>query len=353
MINMIREKRLIFGILASVIAVATVSVSFSIAWYATSSNLFIDTLSLEVGTSPELLISTKIDGNYKDNLEKSELNKVEIFQPVSTMFKDRWMSNKSDKPIFYEHLSEYVHPTTHEPYVEAVTWGYYSQELFLRASGNVYVTIDPESFVMKPNEEMNSATADELIDEPRGKEMTKEEIITKLNDLVNCMRVSVLDPDEKTYSYVILDPNKNGDVLMGGRQNLGKDPYFDYYYYENEAFEIIYGDVKNRDLAVYAPASDEDITYSGEQNSFNASTEAGVRGFKLEESLEAGLEIAKEDSASLNNIEKKLMIPIKPEVPKRIVLSIYMEGWDKDCVNHHMGGSFDTKIQFKVLRENN
>lgn len=348
---MTQQKKLIFGVLASVIAVATVSVSFSIAWYATSSNLFIDTLNLEVGTSPDLLISTEIDGKYTDILKKSDLKSVEIFQPVSTMFKEKWMSNKEDNPKFYEHFSEYVHPSTYEPYVEAVTWGFYSQELFLRASANVYATIDPESFVMEPNLAKNSQTADELLNEPRGKDYTKEEIMNRLNDLVNCMRVSVLDPDDDTYSYVILDPNKNGEILLGGRQNLGKDPYFDHYNYEGQEKEIIYGEVTNRELAVYDTAKDVDITYSGEQNSFNASTEAGVEAFKLEESLENGLIIGKEESASLNDVERALKIPLKAEKPKRIVLSIYMEGWDKDCVNHHMGGSFNTEIQFKVLRE--
>ena len=53
----------------------------------------------------------------------------------------------------------------------------------------------------------------------------------------------------------------------------------------------------------------------------------------------------------MNNMEKKKQDLRSAHPEKRIVLSIYMEGWDLDCTNAHMGGSFDLGLGFKILRE--
>ena len=64
------------------------------------------------------------------------------------------------------------------------------------------------------------------------------------------------------------------------------------------------------------------------------------------------MEIVKEDSLSLSEVEDKFFVSLNAGEFKEIVLTIYMEGWDKDCVNSHMGGSFGMDLQFKVAEMN-
>ena len=46
-----------------------------------------------------------------------------------------------------------------------------------------------------------------------------------------------------------------------------------------------------------------------------------------------------------------IRIPLKRGEPKKIVLSIYLEGWDRDNVNNTMGANFISNVTFKILRE--
>ena len=143
---------------------------------------------------------------------------------------------------------------------------------------------------------------------------------------------------------------------MGGRQDLGKDEYYDDYINSSteERYEIIFGEINNRDKAVYgvASASGYDAPHPEEElTSFNAKTDVDVHPLDKDKSLENGLTINKESSLSREETDKKLLLPVKSGQPKDFVLCIYMEGWDEDCVNHHMGGHFKLDLSITVLRE--
>ena len=50
----------------------------------------------------------------------------------------------------------------------------------------------------------------------------------------------------------------------------------------------------------------------------------------------------------LKNDDTSILIPLESGVPTKIVFSIYLEGWDLDCINATMGASFNTKLSFKL-----
>ena len=86
-------------------------------------------------------------------------------------------------------------------------------------------------------------------------------------------------------------------------------------------------------------------------NSFTAKNRIDTYTFNKANSN--GLEIAKEESFSLDDINSeatKLIIPCYANKPTEIIVSIYLEGWDLDCINATMGASFSTKLSFKLLR---
>ena len=114
---------------------------------------------------------------------------------------------------------------------------------------------------------------------------------------------------------------------------------------------MIYGEVKNRDKAVYKDALDEDSPAPAKYTSFDSRTQKEVHGFDLEASILNGLEIKKEESLGLDKLEEEMLIPLAAGVPKEVVLMVYMEGWDKDCTNKHMGSNFIIDLEFKVSEE--
>ena len=348
-----RKRRLTIATFLGVISLGITSLSFSIAWYASSAQLDIDGLNITVDAEKEIKISTSADiESFKSKLTYSELEKVGKFDPCSSMYKSDWMSRKLGRPEFYRYDMP-VTDSTGTPHYIAANKGFYSQSLYLLADDNVVVTIDSETFKLVPDTTLNQMRVDKNTDNIKGLNpgYSDEELVTRLNSLVNCLRVSVLDPSEDSYSYTILDPYKQGDVLLGGRQDLDKNKYYDFYVSQSEMYETVFGEVENRDKIKYGEKATEDIETTGELTSFNANTKQNTYPFNLEGSLLNGLVIKKEESYSLSEIEGELEIPLKADTPKEIVLSIYMEGWDEDCTNAHMGGSFILDVDFKISRE--
>ena len=377
-------KRIIITSLVGSIGLSVLSLSLSIAWYSSSENLYLDTLVINVSSSRDLYIATRPDEDVLTTSLKYDLGDVDSvytlenrnpFKPVSTMFKSNWIDQKKQDPVFYEYNNAMVDEVNgqFEPVATEVdpTWGYYSQHLYLYCDRDTKVTLDSESFHVNPITLSNKEHAEQLFnsvyirnlyeqeypdvtDEKELKDLAVKDLMKKMEGLVDCMRVGVLDPAEDSYNFTIVDPKKNGETELGGREDMFLSGYYDSYKnpYDDEWYEIIYGEVKNRDKAKYDPALDHDIPVVGETTSFNSSTKEKVHAFNKKLSKENGMEIVKEDSLSLSEVEDKFFVSLNAGEFKEIVLTIYMEGWDKDCVNSHMGGSFGMDLQFKVAEMN-
>ena len=346
------RTKVIAALLVGSISLLSVSAAFTIAWYASSQNLGIDSLKLELDTERKLLISTSSNKEtFKEKLTYDELDKVGVFKPVSSMFSSRWMATKESKPDFYDCSTSLIRGNG-IPYDTTTTVGFYSQDLYLLCDDDAYITLDVNETFFKSNEELNANTAKQL--KNRYSDMTEDEILTNLNDLINCLRFSILVPQEDSYSYFVVDPFKNGETDFAGVLDNDKDDYFDTYMSDGSQYEIIYGEVENRESIVYNYADEEIDKKDGYYSSFNAKRRANSYTFDKDASVENGLKIAKENSLSMSDVDgdnSKLVIPVDRNTPTRIVLSIYLEGWDLDCINATMGASFLSQIQFKILRE--
>ena len=57
--------------------------------------------------------------------------------------------------------------------------------------------------------------------------------------------------------------------------------------------------------------------------------------------------INEEKSLSLSELDQFEMT-LQPDVSKKIVLSLYIEGWDTDSVNYTMFSRFLTGVSFKL-----
>lgn len=357
--------------MVATVALSALSLSITLAWYASSDRLNISAFEIQINASHNLLISTSgEEGTFKEKIEKDELKGVDLFVPASTMHKDIWMNEKSDTPLFYDN-SFYNVPSTGIPQLKEVKRGYFQQKLYLRSDFTYNATISLEDSFFKVDEEANQKRAEALYEDDRkghdgNAVYTVEEYKEKLDNLINALRLSILIPDENNYEYFIYDPYKgeNEEIEYAGRLDNDNDGYYDIYEYLDHGTivqkETVYGEVNNRENLVYDDPSGESVSpeershYDG--NSFLGVSNPNAYSFNKEESFANGASFAKEESLStidLQTNDSALLIPCQAGVPREIVMSIYLEGWDPDCINATMGASFINEISFKLAKGGN
>lgn len=372
------KKRIVLTSLVSAIALGTLAVSLTLAWYGASNLLNVNYFDITIVGTTTLKISTSTDiDSFREDISdeelKEELQKDFLFEPVSSMCRNNWMEEEKDMPVFYD-CSSPLTPSSGIPYIKEATSGYFSKKIYLLSTLDYYVSIDPdeESTFFKNDSASNSARAQVIYDDMKKMDpdttVTKDEIKESLENLKYCLRASILVNQEGYYKYYIIDPwkDENENTKYGGLLDNDGDGYFDTYtdtskgITNKEEKETVYGEVNDRSLIVYDdPLHDESIGNTNtpiKRDSFYGNCFEGLNKetaytFNEQASLEKGLKFAEEESISMKDLrenESLIKIPCYKDVPTEIVVSIYLEGWDHQCINGTMGASFDTKISFKL-----
>lgn len=350
-----RRSRVVLGTLIGLVALSSVGVATSLAWYQGANHLEVSTLEIALAGDNQLLVGTSpnIDA-MKEELTTSDLSDVRAFMPVSTMFQSKWRDG-NNLPEYYEyggltHVSEDGVPNS----PSAKKGGYFSQTLYLYSDRSVYVGLDPASCFVRAHELANAQTAKKLAS---SLSYSESEILSRLNSLEKAMRVSLYDVSEG--EFYIFDPHKEGTTYYAGPlDTLGSGAYDTYTSASGEHYEVLYGEVNDRSLVRYGQASPDYLAYNGELTSFNSGHEAGAYPYDEKSSFASGLAYAEEESMEFDEIlgsqnidENPVVFKLVGNVPKAVVVSLYIEGWDRDCVNANMGASFLASVQFKTLRE--
>ena len=356
------KKRLTIGFLIGMIAISVTSLSFSIAWYASSNFLRVDPIDIAIECDRSIKISpTTNPEDFKEHLDTDSgaLNKIPMFAPVSSIKSEDWILQRASTPMFYDCARYWGAPG--EPDMDPIRADdnyYFSQELYLYADDDVYLTLDTENTYLKTDEAANTVTAQKYKNENPEVTWTVEEIKEKLDQLNKAMRFSILIPGEDFYQYYIIDPNRVDDtkVYFGGVLDNSKNQYYDSYTFDSQFYETVYGDIKNRDKIVYDEPLAEDTELIGEPSAFNAKHMANTHPLNFQKTIENGAEIATENSLTLGEIadnQNLLRFPVYHGYSRvrKIVLSIYIEGWDLRSINSTMGSSFTANLAFKILRE--
>ena len=353
------KRRIILTTLIGAIAISTLSVSLTLAWYSSSNRLKVSSFDIDMNGNVQLLMSTSKElESFKDKLTKQDLVENEfLFAPVSSMYQSTWYDQKSDTPLFYDSSSPALDGVVMQ---EQATSGFFQKRVYLLSNAvSYYATLDIENCAFDYVEAFNSLRAQALHEEFT--DVSVDEITRKLNSLRDCLRMSILINTEDCYRYYVIDPykNENEEILFGGTLDNDGDGYYDYYTDNNDGGkkkEVIYGEVTG--TPTYNDPVDPDgevETLKGKNiyfgNSFEAKNRIDTYTFNKEGSNE--LTIATEHSYSLDELDgpdTELLIPCYRGVPTEIVVSIYLEGWDRACINQTMGACFDTNITFKLLR---
>ena len=362
-----KKNKLILAMYIGVIALAVSSVSMSVAWYAASRTLYVNSIEIYVDADRELDISLSKDEGYVEHIEHTELEASGVFMPVTTAHSSEWLSKDNiDMPIFYDETRSYEEENI--KLFSEMDRGYFSRKFYIKSDDDVYVTVDPEKTFIKPNTEYNSSYAEYLFDkyQSRNDEYYKDYSVAELKEMldhvVEAMRFSLLVKVGEEYKYAIIDPHYNNEITyLGGLLDNDVDRYYDYYIKQNtvdDYYERVYGEIiGDKSLYVYDEGLDSDSAFLDSNtapNAFNARHKKGIKRFNLEKSIEKGLEIKKEEAFDLKDfakVNKPFNFPVYADTPKEIVISIYIEGWDKESVNYTMGAAFISDLTFKIDRE--
>lgn len=333
------KKRVVVISLIALFVVAGTSIGTTVAWFSNGNWARIEHAKITLKTEPDIWISTSKDGKFKDELTKEELLQVEQFKPVTSMYSEKWISDKSDKPLFtydFNHVLDGDTPTY-------TTSNLYSQEIYFKSNDNVYVTLDSSKVSFSADEAKNKEVYEKMkADHP-------EMSIEGLNNLYKSLRVSVLYKDDTTYSYVIYDPYKESDTLFAGALDADHNGVFDFDSYTNK--EIMYGDYHGDQFITYDEASSKDVPYVGKLTCFNSGHRANIAQLNLQKSIEAGLQVGVEKSESKETIEKALSIPVRDDVATKVYINLYFEGWDLDNTILTQYGYFNVNLGFKIKGE--
>ena len=372
------KKRALIFTLSSLIVVLAATTSMSVAWYATSDLLRIEGIDVSLYGGGELLIATEDrEEAYKNYLPYSELKHVEGFAPVSSMMSDKWLKEGATSPKFYDIYNSSLNYLVKdsacvyaEPVELSVVDGYYSQELYIKSSADFYTVIDTENTYFKPNLQANYKKAQEIVAEGKTTKSV-DEIYDELNKLTNSIRFSILVLKDNYYDYKVIDPNKNEDTYYGGLMDTENTGFYDTCSDKDDktkSYEVLYGEVNDRKLISYYSDTSKIPSMVGDHSWYNAEHDKSSSVIDMEASKANGLEIKKEEALSLEEyetikqkiiaqgaskeeIDSFLRIPLDANIPTKIVLSIYFEGWDHDSLNSTMSASFISSIKFGVINK--
>lgn len=367
-----KKNKIILTLYVGIIALSTIGLGASIAWYINSNQLFVNAIDIQIAGDIDIKISESDDiDSFVYEIDHSESKLETVFEPVTNAYSSDWISQKKDSPVFYDDTLNWQE--LNDGSIKNVkSDGYYTKTLYLYSDNDVYATIDPVDTYLKANASFNNAYAVELYNKYHNSPLEEdsiyaglsvEEIKERLDKLVLAMRYSILIPDQDNYKYMILDPNKtkeeNKVVEYAGLLDVDIDRTYDSYLKDNDSYEKVYGDVTNRENIVYKDAvlpedSQLDDTTKG-ASAFNAAHKAHTKLFDKEASIANGVIFNTEQSYGLydfapSNELKPFVIPLEAYKPKKIVLTIFIEGWDLESVNYTMGATFDAKVSFKVDR---
>ena len=343
----------------------------SLAWYASGDRLSISAVDMTIKSDTGVRVSTSTDlSTFKEELDlnSDEIEGEERFflKPASSMYRDEWFSKEADTPLFYD--SSFVDSFGTNAKSELKD-GFYQKKIYLLTDTNYYVGLDVKKSLFENDETANLLRARTFCASSENSELklSESEVAEALNKLVNCLRVSILVNDvseeEMANRFFIIDPTKKNDeeTYLGGRLDNDNDGYYDTYpdFDENNNViekEIVYGEVNNRSLISYKdpvdPLADEEKKEQVKPffgNSFSGESKKSAYTFDEASSLANGLAFKEEGALSLDELDA-IVIPCYQNQPREIVISIYLEGWDLDCINSTMGASFNTKLSFKLLR---
>lgn len=349
-----RKVKLLLGA-ASIFAlgVAT-SVTATYAYFSLSEKNSIDNLNVRFSAEENTLELGVWDDSINDvSFSQESYNNKDLgmeetkLTDVSGMYESTWLNDSV--PLETRKSRDFV-PTFRGPYrgtlsvndTRVATGGYIQHEFFLRSSNPCSIYLSSSSKVV-PNDTNNTKTSNES-------GVLKED----LDEVVNASRISFYTYDSYTVlkPYLEKDKDKPYETKFGGIMDLNGDGYYD----SRDGKELLYGEYETDSTHQVAYKShNESPKEIARKNVFNANHKEGIDivdfenttvDIKKEKTITFDDMIIKEDEPDM---DVSPITTLKKDEIKRIIVSIYLEGWDRNMTSSLYMASFDVNISFAAL----
>ena len=344
--------------------VATSSVATA-AWYNMIDIAIIGSLNMRVNLDENAWLKLQLldnDGNPVEDLEGDGYTKEQLgiegkaLGQVSGMYQDDWYNEetKLNENLLPQFRRNYRPRINEKPSLATQDdeGNFYVQNVFEFTAGREMDIYLSENTGIAPNHEKNvEAEANS----------NGELHADRLDNVVNAVRYSFLTNEQ----YIVCKPaDIKGDseqTYFGGILDLDKDGYYDY---DEDNKEILYGEYESTPNYVELDVEEPNESFKDNKNTFIANHAEGIKQVEFVnqdrsvflDTNNKQIEIKKEESYSLNSLAfdqvnylaKKLtpICHIDEGETKRIVISIYVEGWDVDMTDEIASASFDVDISF-------
>ncbi len=328
---------------------ASVLATSSLAWFQVGNTTYVRNLQIAYEAN-DFTVEIK-DAN--GDLISSDTGVFVFSDPVKTravssMFMDDWLDadNIDPEKDFPGLRTCYSLGTSNTltPIAKPGT-NYLAFELYFSCRQDVYIYLDEHTSVT-PNHDINVETANAFDPFYLHPSMTPE----ALDKITDSIRVSFFS----NMGHTIYEPNVETCTNTRFAAKLDIAPTDGFYDFDSEGKEFLYGE--------YDPSCLEQLDYQevtvensfeSRGNVFEGVSKKGNLAFseeKVDELDQKGL-IAHEQSYSLQELNvfaetKHPLLFVPANSTRRMVMSIYAEGWDKDCTNAVEFASFATNVVF-------
>ena len=326
---------------ASAIAVSATS---TYAWYAITEKFHIAGLQMTIDHDGYYLkLGRKVDGEIQwQGEEPYSLRDFGYENPrlgnISNMFHDEYPSSYDETflPYFYKGYVPGDRDTTKSKVSDDPYGGDYVQmEFFLEVPEDALIYLTPTSQA-SPAVEANAETAQK-------KGLNADD----LDKVCEASRISFYSE----YGYVVAELGDNHeDVVYAGELDLVGDGYYDV---NSSGEEIVFGQYVGTPSYGEALPADEDLPEGVKQDIFHAKHKEGTR--KADPSSYVGKDeiahplsyYALEDGYGNGHP----VAVAKANQINRLVVSVYLEGWDHDMTNSLIFASFGFELGFVAVFE--
>jgi hypothetical protein len=324
-----------------------VFVTSTVAWFDISNNLIVNNLSLSFSDDKGIKVAFSDGGEEYSIADATILEKEtnyhssDALYPVTSAFQSKWLNEKTSfagtTPILR------VGPQDGEGVADK---GFIQLPLYFVTPQDGYIYLDAST----------SFLADQAENEKTARRLKLN--LADLNKIQGCIRVSFYSDD---FGFKIFEPNVavSSNTLLGGRLDINPfDGYFDYN--EKTKREILFGDYnKDADPTLfYGLASADDTKPEGEVDCFHSGTKAGIAPLDIESSTESGgLLITQEKTYPLSDMlapsdgmpgGNPVTYCVAGE-PHKVIVTIYVEGWDFDTVASIVSSSVSMNLSFTAM----
>jgi hypothetical protein len=229
------------------------------------------------------------------------------------------------------------------PYDDSVAeGGYFQFEFYVKTNRDAYVYLSPDTTLLSDHDRNESIARQKHLD------------AAELDHLSKCARVSFYSEE---YGYTIFEPNveESSHTPFAGRLDLNPT---DGYYDNDGEKETMFGEYNRDEATLYYDEEARVSDITGEASCFNAKTADGVAALDVPKSIKEGnLKIATEKTYSLSELTpdeegqslKHPLLYAPLNEPTRLVVTVYVEGWDYDTISSVASGYFNLDLKFSAF----